>query len=170
LSAASHSGKETPVNVTPSPPDGPPPLLESQPAGAGAINRRRWWVHLLLISGYTLLVGVFGREHSGAHAHIPALSHTVRGLLIECTIGLLCFALVLGLAVVTSRASRDDLLLRWRHGFWPLPLGIGYSVALRLAVAMIMMVAGVVLIVTHVMSTIPPGICHRQSSKPGNHC
>jgi len=97
-----------------------------------------------------LLVGVFGREHS--EAHIPALSHTVRGLLIGCTIGLLFFALVLGLAVEASRASRDDLLLRWRHGFRLVPLGIGYSVALRLAVGIIMMAAGVALIVTHVMT------------------
>ena len=98
-----------------------------------------------------MLVGLVGRERSGAHAHVPALSHTVHGLLIVCTIELLSFALVLGLAVVASRASRDDLLLRWRHGFWPVPLGVGYSVALRLAVGMIMMAAGVALIVTHVM-------------------
>jgi membrane protease YdiL (CAAX protease family) len=149
---AAGSGKETPVNVTSSPPDGPPPLPDPQPAGAVSINRRRWWIHLSLISGYILLVGVFGREHSKAHAHIPALSHTVHGLLIVCTIGLLLFALVLGLALVASRASRDDLLLRWRHGFWPVPLGIGYSVALRLAIAIIMLVAGVALIVTHVMT------------------
>jgi membrane protease YdiL (CAAX protease family) len=152
LSAASHSGKETPVNVTPSPPDGPPPLLESQPAGAGAINRRRWWVHLLLISGYILLVGVFGRERAEARTQLPALSHTSSGLLIACTIQLLIFALVLGLALVASRASRDDLLLRWRRGFWPVPLGIGYSVAIRLALFIIMTTTGTALIVTHVMT------------------
>ena len=140
------------MNVTPSPSDGPPPLLESQPAGAVAINRRRWWVHLSLISGYILLVGVFGREHSEAHAHTPALSHTCRGLLIVCTIELLVFALVLGLALVASRASRDDLLLRWRRGFWPVPLGIGYSIAIRLALFIIMMAAGIALIVTHVIT------------------
>ena len=140
------------MNVTPSPPDGPPPLPDPQSAGAVAINRRRWWIHLALISGYILLVGMFGREHSETHTHIPALSHTVRGLLIVCAGGLLLFAVVLGLALVASRASRDDLLLRWRHGFWPVPLGLGYSVALRLAVGMIMMAAGVALIVTHVMT------------------
>jgi membrane protease YdiL (CAAX protease family) len=149
---ATYSGKETPVNVTPSPSDGPPPLLESQPAGAVATNRRRWWVHLLLISAYVLLVGVFGREHAEARTHLPALSHTSRGLLIACTIQLLIFALVLGLALVASRASRDDLLLRWRRGFWPVPLGIGYSIAIRLALFIIMMAAGIALIVTHVMT------------------
>jgi membrane protease YdiL (CAAX protease family) len=140
------------MNVDSSPTDGPSPLPDPQPAGAVAINRRRWWIHLSLISAYILLVGLFGREHSEAHAHIPALSHTVRGLLIVCTIGLLLFALVLGLALVASRASRDDLLLRWRRGFWPVPLGIGYSVAIRLALAIITMAAGIALIVTHVMT------------------
>jgi membrane protease YdiL (CAAX protease family) len=149
---ASDSGKETPVNANSSPPDGLPPLPDPQPAGAVSINRRRWWVHLFLISAYILLVGLFGMEHSEAHTHIPALSHTSRGLLIVCTIELLVFALVLGLAVVASRASRDDLLLRWRRGFWPVPLGIGYSVAIRLAVGIIMMAAGIALIVTHVMT------------------
>jgi membrane protease YdiL (CAAX protease family) len=152
LSVAACSGKETPVNANSSPPDGPPPLPDPQPAGAVSINRRRWWVHLFLISAYILLIGLFGMEHSEAHTHKPALSHTVLGLLIVCAIGLLLFALVLGLAVVASRASRDDLLLRWRHGFWPVPLGIGYSVALRLAVLIIMAAAGFVLIVTHVMT------------------
>jgi len=140
------------VNATSSPPDCPPPPPAPQPAGAVITNRRRWWVHLLLISAYVLLVGVVGREHSETHTHIPALSHTAGGLLIVCTIELLLFALVLGLALVASRASRDDLLLRWRRGFWPVPLGIGYSVALRLAVGIIMMAAGIVLIVTHVMT------------------
>ena len=140
------------MNANSSPPDGLPPLPDPQPAGAVSINRRRWWVHLFLISAYILLVGLFGMEHSEAHTHIPALSHTPRGLLIVCTIELLVFALVLGLAVVASRASRDDLLLRWRRGFWPVPLGIGYSVAIRLAVGIIMMAAGIALIVTHVMT------------------
>ena len=130
----------------------PPPPPDPQPTGAVSINRRRWWIHLSLISAYILLVGVVGRERSEALTRIPALSHTPRGLLFVCAIELLVFALVLGLALVASRASRDDLLLRWRHGFWPVPLGIGYSVALRLALFIIMMAAGIALIVTHVMT------------------
>jgi membrane protease YdiL (CAAX protease family) len=95
---------------------------------------------------------VVGREHAEARTHLPALSHTSRGLLIACTSQLLIFALVLGLALVASRASRDDLLLRWRRGFWPVPLGIGYSIAIRLALFIIMMATGIALIVTHVMT------------------
>ena len=140
------------MNVTSPAPDGPPPLLESQPAGAVAINRRRWWVHLVLISAYILLVGVLGKARSEAREHFPVLSHTARGLLLVCAIELLVFGFVLGLALIASRASRDDLLLRWRHGFWPVPLGIGYSVAIRLAIGIIMMAAGIALIVTHMMT------------------
>jgi membrane protease YdiL (CAAX protease family) len=150
LSAAGRSGKETPVNATSSPPDGPPPLPEAPPAGALPTNRRRWWIHLFLISAYLALVGVIGLGRSGTQ--MPALSHTYRGLLFVCSIELFIFALVLGLAVMASRASRDELLLCWRRGFWPVPLGIGYSVALRLAVGMIMTAVGAGLMVTRVMT------------------
>ena len=70
------------MNVPPSPPDGPPPLLDPQPAAAVAVNRRRWWIHLFLITAYTLLIGVLGRLHREAHTHFPALSHTSGGLLL----------------------------------------------------------------------------------------
>jgi membrane protease YdiL (CAAX protease family) len=138
------------VNATSSPPAGPPLLPDSQLAGAVPVNRWRWWIHLMLVSAYIVLVGVMGREHREARAQVPALSHTAGGLLIVCATELLIVAVVLGLAVMASRASRDDLLLRWRPGFWPVPLGIGYSVVLRFAVGMVMIVAGTALIVTHV--------------------
>jgi len=131
---------------------GPPPLPEPQSAGTVPINRRRWWIHLFLITAYILFVGVIGKVHRKAREHFPALSHTARGLLIVCTIELSVFALVYGLALVASRASRDDLLLRWRHGFWPVPQGIGYSIAIRFAIGMVTMAASVVLMVTHLMT------------------
>jgi membrane protease YdiL (CAAX protease family) len=124
--------------------------LEPQCHGPVLINRRRWWIHLILIVAYLLLVGVNGWERREDHQ--PALAHTSGGLLLECAIGLLIFSFVFGLAVMTSRASRDDLWLRWRRGFWPVPLGIGYAVALRVAVGIIMAVLGIVLMVTHVMT------------------
>jgi membrane protease YdiL (CAAX protease family) len=150
LSAASYSVKETPVNVTSSPSDGPPPLPDAQPTHAAPINRRRWWIHLLLIIAYLVLTGLVGWERKAEH--IPALSHTHGGLLVACAINLAIFALVFGLALISSQASRDDLLLRWRGGFWPVPLGVGYSVALRLALGFIMAVLGVALVVTHIMT------------------
>jgi membrane protease YdiL (CAAX protease family) len=130
----------------------PPPLPDPQPAGAAAINRRRWWIHLLFITAYILLIGVLGQARQETRERFPVLSHTPRGLLLVSAVELLVFALVFGLAVAVSRASRDDLLLRWRRGFWPVPLGIGYSVAIRLAIFILMLVAGIALIVTHVMT------------------
>jgi membrane protease YdiL (CAAX protease family) len=55
------------------------------------------------------------------------------------------FALILGVAFISSRASKDDLLLRWRTGLWTVPLGIGYSVALRIFIAFVLF--GIILFV-----------------------
>ena len=98
------------------------------------------------------MIGLAGREHRSAATHAPALSHTAGGLLTVCIVQLLIFAAVLGLALTVSRASFDDLLLRWRHGFWTVPLGIGYSIAIRFAVGMIIMIVAVALVVLQVVT------------------
>jgi len=49
---------------------------------------------------------------------------------------LLFVGIFLGAAWLFSRASKDDLLLRWRPGYWVLPLGALYSVAIRLILFM----------------------------------
>jgi len=123
---------------------GLPPLLSSPPAGQVTVNRRRWWIHLLLIGAYPLLVGLVGWGRLDIHG--PALSHRAKGLILVCTVELLVFALVFGLGWLASRASRDDLLWRWRGGFWTVPLGIGYSVAIRLALAIVVIFLGAVAI------------------------
>jgi membrane protease YdiL (CAAX protease family) len=56
------------------------------------------------------------------------------------------FGIIFALAWLASRASRDDLLLRWRGGPWIVPISIGYSVALRLALAIVMMVVSALLV------------------------
>lgn len=134
------------MNATSSPPAGPPP------AGDAPLYRRGWWLHLILLSAYILLIGLMGREHHEAHTRVPVLSHTAGGLLVVCGLELLIFAAVLGLALMASRASTDELLWRWRRGFWPVPLGVGYSIAIRLAVFMITMVTVVGLMATHVVT------------------
>ena len=140
------------MNDAPSPHDGLPPLLEAPATGGVFINRRRWWIHLILVAAYILVVAVAGREQSANQTHMPALSHTAGGLLLVCAIQLLIFGVVLGLALIASRASRDDLLLRWRRGFLPVPLGIAYSVAIRFAVGIVMMIGVVALMATHVVT------------------
>lgn len=105
--------------------------------GPVAVSRRKD------LPGQFGAAGIGGGEQFG-----PALSSDAKGLLIVCAEQMLIFGVVFGLAWLASRASRDDLLWRWRGGFWTVPLGIGYSVALRLAVGVIaaLVVVGLVLV------------------------
>ena len=80
----------------------------------------------------------------------PALSHNVRGLLWASGTELLLFGFVFFLGCLASRASRDQLFLRWRPGWWVLPLGITYSVAIRLAVGIMVAMASAVLLLARV--------------------
>ena len=121
-----------------------PPIL------APPVNRRRWWIHLLLIAGYLLAVGALGLGRQ--HSHSPALLHTARGLLLVCGFELLLFGLVFGLAWLASRASSDALRLRWRGTFQPVLFGVGYSVALRMALGMVLFLAAMGLILFHFLS------------------
>src|SRR5690349_18091873 len=99
------------------------------------INRIRWWIHLLIIAAYPIAVGILSWQRAPANG--PALSSSSRGLLIVAVVHLLIFGVVFGLAYLASRPTREDLLLRWRLGFWAWPLGFSYSIALRLAVAVL---------------------------------
>ena len=123
-------------------------LNTSDALPASASRPRRWWIHLALIGGYPLLVGLAGWGRNSA-LHQPALTHGTRGLLLVCTIELLVFSSVFGLAWLASRANKEDLLLRWRPGLWVLPIGIGYSVAIRIVLAIMLGVLGGLLVLTH---------------------
>jgi hypothetical protein len=94
------------------------------------ISRRRWRIHLALITGYILAVGLLGLGRRGSNTAV--LSQTVGGMLSVCALELLVFGLIFGLACFASRATRDDLLLHWPGKIKPVLLGAGYSVALRL--------------------------------------
>ncbi len=89
---------------------------------------------MLLIGGYPLVLGALGWSRSELRE--PALTRTVKGLLIVCAVELAVFGVIFGLACLASRASRDDLLLRLRSKFLVVPLGIAYSLALRLGLAL----------------------------------
>ena len=115
-----------------------------------AVNRKRWWIHLILITGYILAAGLSGLRRRGTHT--AALTQTVGGLLSFCALQLLVFGLIFGLACLASRPTRDDLLLRWRGKMMPLLLGVGYSVALRVVVALVVIAIAIGLIVTQVMT------------------
>lgn len=120
------------------------------PSTKPAQSRSRWRIHLMLITGYVLAVGLLGLGRSGTHT--AALSRTVGGLVSVCMLELLIFGLVFGLACLASRASRDELLVRWPGSFQPVLWGVGYSVALRLALAVLVIAVGIGLVATRVMS------------------
>jgi membrane protease YdiL (CAAX protease family) len=82
----------------------------------------------------------------------PALSGGARGVLIISAVELGIFGTVFALGWLASRATREELLLRWRPGFWVVPLGIGYSIAIRLAAG----VAVVAIILVMVLTGIVP--------------
>jgi membrane protease YdiL (CAAX protease family) len=63
--------------------------------------------------------------------------------------GFCCFLFCLGLA---SRASREEMLLSWRPGWWVVPMGIGYSIAVHFAVAVVLVLIGGILLATHLFT------------------
>jgi hypothetical protein len=130
------------------PPIRVPPLLDDPAIGPG---RTRWWVHLLLIAAYPIVIGVIsaGRGQSTR----PALGTDARQLVLISGVELGLFTLVFGLAWIASRVSRQELLLSWRGGWRPLPLGLAYSLALRIALAVVAGGIGAFLIITKVLTS-----------------
>ena len=130
------------------------PMSDPSPAQSPAqspVSRNRWRIHLLLITAYILVVGLLGLSRKGG-AREAALSHTAAGLLGRCAVELLVFGLVFGLAWLASRATRGQLRLGWRGVARPVLQGIGYSVALRLALGVLMVMIALGLVATQAMS------------------
>ena len=113
------------------------------------VPRLRWWVHLILVGGYFIPGAVFALTHI---QRLPALTSTPAGLLIVCGIQLAAFAIIFALACLISRTTSDELYLRWRRGWWVVPLGAGYSVALRLGVAIVAIIAGAILLASRLIT------------------
>lgn len=126
---------ETGPPVSPSHESGAPPVLAELPP---RVARWRWWVHLLLIGLYPLGVGLISFGPSSAEG--PALSGGAKGVLLVSAFELTVFGIIFAIGWFASRATKEELLLRWRPGYWVVPLGIGYSVAIRLAAGIGMLV------------------------------
>jgi membrane protease YdiL (CAAX protease family) len=129
------------------------PAMENTPpviAGPKPGSRWRWAVHLILITSYLLVIAFIGVGRGETHQ--PALSHTTSGLLRVCGVEALSFGVVLALACWVSRASFNELLLPWRGKFLPVLLGVGYSVALRVAVGIAAALVALVLVATRITS------------------
>jgi membrane protease YdiL (CAAX protease family) len=107
---------------------------------------------LVVIGAYPML-GLFLRAASGRMPQGPALSGNVRGLLLVSGLELIFFSIFFAAACLISRASREQLMLRWRPGWWVVPLGIGYSIALR--IGLIVIAAAVVMVLAATQTVTP---------------
>src|SRR5437868_14234710 len=96
------------------------------------VPRWRWWIHFLLIGGYFFPGLIQGLYFTPRH---PLLRHSGQGLLIVCGLNLVSFTIVFLLGWLASRATTDELLLRWRPGRGVVPLGAGSPIATRLGLA-----------------------------------
>ena len=130
----------------PAPTFAPPPL----PAPAPGVAAWRWRVHLVIIGIYPVLIGVISAQRH--HGGVPALPTRTPALLLVCAAELAVFALIFGGAWLASRASRDELRLRWRGRVRPVLLGVLYSGAIRLAIAVLAIAAAVALLATQAMN------------------
>ena len=131
----------------------PEPIIEPSPppAAAPVVAAWRWWVHLVVIGVYPLLIGVIALWRHGGGGP-PALPTRTPVLLLVCAVELAVFAVFFGGAWLASRATREELRLRWRGRVRPVLLGVVYSGAIRLGLAVVAIAAAVVLLLTQVMT------------------
>lgn len=108
--------------------------MAGSPPVADGLSRRDW---------------ILGAQRKGPQ--VPALSHGPKGLVIAFAVQFAVFAVVFLAAWLASRASWDDLLCRWRGGPWIVPLGLLYSVALRLALGIVVTIFVAILIAVHLV-------------------
>ncbi len=110
-----------------------------------------------------MLLGIIGASRH--HTHRAALTGSTQGMLAVCATEIVTFGLVLGLALLISRASRDDLFLRWRRPWLTLGLGAWYSIAIRMALGFVGTLVCAALVLCHV-TTLPEMEAFIKSNKP----
>src|SRR5687767_15532672 len=119
-------------------------MPESSAQEPASVPRWRWGLHLGLLCAYVLAIGASGTQQ--VEGTTPALASSARGLLVATSFELATFAVVFAAALFASRASAVELRLGWRRGILPVPLGLLYSIALRLLVVIVAAVVAVVLV------------------------
>lgn len=104
----------------------------------------RWWVSLLIIGSSPLLAALSSaRRASNEQIMLPK---TIIGLLLFCALQLAAFGIVWGVAWVFSRASKDDLLLRWKDGWKTVGCGVLYSVGMRLGIIVVVIALATIIL------------------------
>lgn len=133
--------------LAPIPPPHPSPVVAEHVLHR--VTRWRWAMSLLLIGFYPVFLTLLGKLRGGRATTGSALPSSVRGLLIVSAFELGIFAIFWVLGWAFSRATKDELMLRWRGGIWPILQGLGYALALRLGlVLVIIFLAGIILTAT----------------------
>lgn len=125
-------------------------LPPSLPANAVPIPLWRLWALLLLVVPYPMVIGLIGASRSEEQG--PVLSGGWQNLLMVCGAELAIFGSILGIACAVSRTTRDDLLLRVRNLRLIVPLGIGYSIALRIGLGVVGAIVVAIIMVTQGLS------------------
>ena len=78
--------------------------------------------------------------------------NNTQALLVASIFEIILFTIVFGCAWLSSRASADDLLLKWRQGWWTVPLGVAYSIAMRVALGILLLIIVAILMATGVLN------------------
>jgi hypothetical protein len=113
--------------------NGVPPIIDAAPRQP----RWRWAIHLALLASYVLGIGLIGSQTRHYSDTQSALPRHLNGLAWMCFYELVFFVSIFALALVFSRARARDLFLEWRGGVRPIFWGAVYSVALRFAVMIV---------------------------------
>lgn len=113
-----------------------------------------WWIHVLLLASYPLVIGLMGADR--AELAPPALGRGAKALLVVTAAELLIFGIVFTVAWRCSRATGRQMYLTNLKPVTQLPLGLAYSVGLRVALAVVVAFAAALLIATGVLT--PSGL------------
>ena len=120
---------------------------EGAPPGSRPIPRWRWWVALLIVGSFPVLAALSSTRRVGHDSHGEAtLPKSVEGLLIVGGLQFGFILLLFGLSWLFSRATKDELWLRWRTGIAPLWQGALYSIGLRVLSALPIILLAMVLL------------------------
>jgi membrane protease YdiL (CAAX protease family) len=116
----------------------PPVIPESEPERF-TVSRWRWGIHLLILTAYPITLGVLGATlKTGKGPMLPSDPLQLAG-----GIGgeVFIFSVIFGVALLLSRASMEDLRLRWTSPLAAVTRGFLYAIGLRIAIGLIAVVA-----------------------------
>lgn len=104
-------------------------------------RRRIGWVsHLILLGLYPLSIGLISAMQSDASAGAAIPSDPWQLVLMTLEqLGL--FFVIFALAWAASRATADELMIKWRGGWHPWWRGLVYSIALRFMILVLAVIA-----------------------------